>query len=203
MRRTTLRLIGICSLLTLLSACGGGDGAAPGGTDNGNGNSLSPMPPAASSPVGVAASGADITCDLAAFEADALRLINQRRAAGARCGARGAFGPAGALVAQSQLTQAALGHSRDMADNDYFSHDSRDGRTMADRVSATGYAWRSLGENIAAGHGSVQQTIDGWMGSDSHCANLMNPDFTEYGLACARNDASRYQSYWTLDLGRR
>jgi uncharacterized protein YkwD len=197
----TKRFIGTCPLLALLCACGGGDGAAP--VDSGNGNNLSPMAPSVSSPVGGTASGADIACGLAAFEAEATRLINQRRAAGARCGARGAFGPAGVLVAQSQLTQAAIDHSRDMADNDYFSHDSRDGRTMADRVSATGYAWRSLGENIAAGYGSVQQTIDGWMASDSHCANLMNPDFTEYGLACARNDASRYQSYWTLDLGRR
>jgi uncharacterized protein YkwD len=41
------------------------------------------------------------------------------------------------------------------------------------------------------------------MASDGHCANLMDADFTEFGLACARNEASTYRSYWTLDLVRR
>jgi uncharacterized protein YkwD len=131
-----------------------------------------------------------------------LRLINQIRAAGASCGAQGSFAPAGPLNAQTQLTGAAYGHSRDMADNDYFSHTSLDGRTLADRVNATGYSWSSLGENIAAGYATVQQTMDAWMASDDHCANLMNPRFAEFGLACARNDASTYRTYWTLDLGR-
>jgi uncharacterized protein YkwD len=191
------RSFGACLLAVHVCACGGGSDAAAG-------RGTSATPPASSpSPTGGATAAADFTCGLANFEADALRLINQRRAAGATCGARGSFAPARPLVAQPPLTQAALGHSRDMADNDYFSHDSRDGRTMADRVSATGYAWRSIGENIAAGYDTLAQTIDGWMSSEGHCANLMNPDFTEYGLACARNDASRFRIYWTLDLGRR
>lgn len=180
------------ALLLALQACGGGgDGAAS-------------DPVASAAPVPTAStSSADATCGLADFEADALRLINQRRAAGATCGARGSFAPAPALVVQAQLTRAAAGHARDMADKDYFSHSSLDGRTMADRVGTTGYDWRALGENIAAGYATVRQTIDGWMASEGHCANLMNADFTEFGLACARNDASRYRSYWTLDLGRR
>jgi uncharacterized protein YkwD len=139
---------------------------------------------------------------LANFEADALRLVNQQRAAGASCGSRGSFAPAAALTWNAQLATAAYGHSRDMADNNYFSHDSLDGRTMADRIDATGYAWSTIGENIAAGYGSVQSVVSGWMASDGHCANLMNPRFTEFGLACARNDASQYRIYWTQNLGR-
>jgi uncharacterized protein YkwD len=130
------------------------------------------------------------------------RLINERRAAGAVCGSRGTFAPAPAVAWQVQLTAAAYGHSRDMADNNYFSHDSLDGRTLADRVTAQGYRWSSLGENIAAGYGSVRQTVDAWIASEGHCANMMNPRFTEFGVACARNDSSLYRLYWTLDLGR-
>ena len=105
-------------------------------------------------------------------------------------------------TASGSATNAAYDHSRDMADNNYFSHTSRDGRTLGTRVTAAGYSWSGVGENIAAGYGSVQQTVDAWMASDGHCANLMNASFTQYGLACARNDASTYRTYWTLDLAR-
>lgn len=176
--------------LSLLAACGGGGGdaaSAGGGTP---------------APVGGTPPSDDVTCGLANFDADALRLINQHRAAGASCGSRGSFAPTSALSAQAQLTSAAYGHSRDMADNNYFSHSSLDGRTPGTRVSAAGYSWSSVGENIAAGYGSMQAVVDGWMASDGHCANLMNPGFTQYGLACARNDASTYRLYWTLNLAR-
>jgi uncharacterized protein YkwD len=89
-----------------------------------------------------------------------------------------------------------------MADNNYFSHDSLDGRSMADRINATGYTWSTIGENIAAGYNSVQSVVSGWMASDGHCANLMNPRFTELGMACARNDASAYRTYWSQEFGR-
>jgi uncharacterized protein YkwD len=131
-----------------------------------------------------------------------LRLVNQYRAAGATCGSRGSFAPAAALTRQAQLASAAYGHSRDMADNNYFSHTSLDGRSLSDRINATGYAWSTIGENIAAGHGSVQAVVNAWMGSEGHCANLMNPNFTQFGLACARNDASTYRIYWTQNLAR-
>lgn len=182
----TARRTAVLIALSALLGCGGGGGdstPAEGG----------------SAPV---AGGADITCGLAGFEADALRLINERRAAGAICGARGSYAAAPTLAAQAQLTSAAYAHSRDMADQNYFSHTSLDGRTPGARVSAAGYAWSSVGENIAAGYSTVQQTMDAWMASDGHCANLMNPGFTRFGLACARNSASTYGTYWTLDLAR-
>lgn len=161
--------------------------------------SPSPAPAPAPAP---ASSSADITCGLASFQADALRLINARRAAGASCGARGSFPATTALSWNTPLTDAAYGHSRDMATLNYFSHTSADGRTLGTRITAAGYAWSSVGENIAAGYGSVQSVVDGWMASDGHCANLMSASFVHMGLACARQTGSTYGTYWTLDLGR-
>jgi uncharacterized protein YkwD len=90
-----------------------------------------------------------------------------------------------------------------MAAIDYFSHTSLDGRSMSERVNATGYTWASLGENIAAGYRDIDGVIDGWMRSDGHCANLMNPAFDEVGLACAPGAAgSSYPQYWTQNLAR-
>ena len=73
---------------------------------------------------------------------------------------------------------------------------------MADRVNATGYAWRNLGENIAAGYASVDATVDAWMGSDGHCANLMNPVFADMGAACVTGSRSTYGNYWAQNLAR-
>lgn len=194
-------------LLALLQACGGGGGDDTNSSDAAAAASAAPTgtptaPASAASSPTSAAPSADTTCGLANFEADALRLVNQQRAAGATCGSRGSFVPAAALTWNAQLASAAYGHSRDMADNDYFSHDSRDGRSMVDRINATGYTWSTIGENIAAGQGSVQTVISDWMASEGHCANLMNPRFTEFALTCARNSASQYRIYWTQNFGR-
>ncbi len=192
--------------LALLAACGGGgDSPSPASALSGTpapapGTPAAPAP-AASSPAPASASAAD--CSLNDFAAAALARINQLRAAGASCGTRGTFAPTTALSWSPLLTQAGAAHSQDMATLNYFSHNSADGRDLADRVNATGYAWNTLGENIAAGFASVNLVMDGWTASDGHCANLMNPDFTEVGMACVPGTASSvYNTYWTMDLGR-
>ena len=186
MERNRTRRWGMAFLLAgAVAACGGGGSGGSGGE---------------ASDDGATAAGEDITCGLADFQAEALRLINQRRAAGASCGARGEFAPTTALAWDTRLAQAAYGHARDMAEHENFSHTGSDGSTLGQRVSAAGYAWSAVGENIAAGTGSVSATIDGWMASDGHCANLMSPGYRHVGLACAAKSGSRYGRYWTLDL---
>jgi len=201
-QRASLQRVAALAALVLLQACGGGGGDSSAPSPPSAAAPPSPPPNPPPNPPADPPAAIDITCGLANFGADALRLINARRAAGATCGARGSFAPTGPLAAQPQLTTAAYGHSRDMADNNYFSHTSPDGRTLGARVTAAGYVWTTVGENIAAGYGTVQQTIDAWMTSDGHCANLMEPRFTEFGLACASNTGSTYRTYWTLDMGR-
>lgn len=130
-----------------------------------------------------------------------LQRINQHRAAGASCGSRGSFPPAAALTWNDRLTASAYGHSADMAQRNYFSHTSLDGRSFSTRITEAGYVWQSAGENIAAGQGSVQQVMDGWMASDGHCANIMNASYVDVGVACARSTTG-YRIYWTQNFGR-
>ena len=131
-----------------------------------------------------------------------LARINAYRAAGADCRSAGAFAPAAPLAWNALLTQAATGHSTDMALQNYFSHTSLDGRTLAERVTATGYSWSSLAENLAAGHASVASAVDGWMASDGHCSALMHPQLVDVGVACIASATSSYGTYWTMDAGR-
>jgi uncharacterized protein YkwD len=89
-----------------------------------------------------------------------------------------------------------------MATANYFSHTGRDGRSPSQRVNAAGYTAQAVGENIAAGYGSMAAVVDGWMGSEGHCANLMSASYSQMGLACARGSASQYGIYWTQVLAR-
>ncbi len=132
-----------------------------------------------------------------------MQLINAFRSQPRSCGSEGNFPAAPAVSWNAPLTQAALGHSNDMATKNYFDHNSQDGRTMADRVNAVGYAWSGLGENIAAGQETLQDAMSSWQKSPGHCSNLMNASYRDMGLACVPGaKGSLYSKYWTMDLGK-
>ena len=143
------------------------------------------------------------TCSLPDFAAAALARMNQLRAAGADCHSKGTFAPAAALTWSALLTQSAEGLSQDMVAKNFFSHTGSNGSTLATRVNATGYAWSGLGENIAAGYPTVDAVMTGWLASDGHCANLMNPTFNQVGLVCVPGTAANtYNTYWTMDVAK-
>lgn len=121
----------------------------------------------------------------------ALQLVNEARARGARCGGR-YFPPAPALQLSGVLAGVALGHAVDMADHGYFEHTDRSGESPADRVRAVGYKERLVGENIAYGTESIDETVQGWLDSPDHCENIMDPRFAEMGVA----DAAGRGLYW-------
>jgi len=129
-----------------------------------------------------------------------LQLVNAARAQARSCGTT-SFAAAPALTLNTQLGQAAQGHASDMATQNYFSHTSKDGRTFVQRITATGYAYRTIGENIAAGQSTPQQVVAGWLQSEGHCRNIMNPSFRELGVGYARGGS--YGHYWVQDFGAR
>ena len=135
-----------------------------------------------------------------AVEVQVLDEVNARRQRGAVCGNR-AFSPAAPLQLQPQLTQAARAHSADMAARDFFDHTSPDGRTMTDRVRAAGFQGNAIGENIAAGRPTPRATVDEWMQSPGHCANIMDADFHFLGVGHAQRPGTTYTHYWTQDFG--
>jgi len=65
------------------------------------------------------------------------------------------------LKANSELQEAARLHSLDMGTNNYFSHDSQDGTTFDERITAQGYQWNRAGENIAVGYPDVHSVMYG------------------------------------------
>ena len=124
----------------------------------------------------------------------ALELVNQVRARGTHCGDE-LFGPAPPLTLSGMLSDVASGHANDMAQKNYFEHVDPAGHSPADRVRATGYQEKLVGENIAYGPKTVDEVVQGWLDSPGHCENIMDPRFVEMGLALAPGRVKR-GLYW-------
>jgi uncharacterized protein YkwD len=134
--------------------------------------------------------------DAAAIRKRALELVNQARAKARKCG-RQNFGAARPVGLDIKLDRTALTHSEDMARHGHMTHRGSDGTSVAERASHAGYKWAKVGENVAAGTPGVEDVIQGWLQSPEHCANVMNPDFTQMGVAYAVNAVSEDGIYWT------
>jgi len=143
----------------------------------------------------------------AAFDAPALKnaddvservldLTNEARSHSRRCGSK-SFPPAPPLLLSAKLNGAAREHARDMAKHGQFAHQGSDGSTPMERVTREGYAWRTVGENIAAGATSSEEVMAGWLASPGHCENLMDPRFTQMGIAYTLDSRSKFGVYWT------
>jgi uncharacterized protein YkwD len=134
--------------------------------------------------------------DAPAVSQRVLELVNQARGRPRWCG-RKSFNATTPLKLSAALADAALTHSLDMATRDYFDHQGLDGSTPASRVTHAGYAWRVVGENIAAGPATPEEVVQGWLQSAAHCENLMDPRFTDMGVAYVVNRKNSSVILWT------
>jgi len=107
----------------------------------------------------------------------------------------------GPLAVNATLTAVAQAHSQDMATNNYFDHNSQDGRTPFDRMTAAGYRYSTAAENIAAGQRTPQDVMTAWMNSPGHRANILNCALKQIGVGYATGSSSQYGVYWTQDFG--
>ncbi|MEO1791168.1 MAG: CAP domain-containing protein [Cyanobacteria bacterium J06629_19] len=101
-----------------------------------------------------------------------------------------------------QLGKSAQGYAEDLATQNFFSHDGKDGSTFQSRIKATGYTKSGIGENLAAGEYTAQQTFTQWEESTTHYDNLLNPAFTEVGFGMFDTTGeSTFGRYWVQHLG--
>lgn len=89
-----------------------------------------------------------------------------------------------------------------MASRGTLSHIGRDGSTVGERVTQSGFLWSAVGENIASGQTSAAQVVHAWLASPPHCANIMNPAFTATAVAFSTGPHAASRVYWTEDFAR-
>lgn len=114
-----------------------------------------------------------------ALAKSAVCLLNKQRA---RRGLR-------KLRLNARLSEAARRHTVDMVRRNYFSHTSRSGADVVDRLTRTGYMRGAhrwvVGENLAWGSGgrsTPRQIMEAWMNSPGHRANILQRRFREIGI---------------------
>merc|ERR1712071_135338 len=104
---------------------------------------------------------------------DMLKTVNNKRA---EVGAP-------SLCYNDKLIAAAQVHTKDMVDNEIFSHTGSDDSTVGTRVTSAGYAWHGVAENIAKGQTTVEDVMTAWMDSAGHKANILNSSHEHFGVA--------------------
>lgn len=93
----------------------------------------------------------------------------------------------GVLNLDDSLNAAAQAKADDMASRNYWSHYTPEGNPPWIFVNAQGYAYQKVGENLATGFADEQSSINGWMASPPHRANLLDPVFSDVGFGYANN----------------
>jgi uncharacterized protein YkwD len=130
-----------------------------------------------------------VASDSSVNESTLLALVNSVRKTGCTCGST-AMPAVPPVTWNNLLEKAAVLHSADMNKNNYFGHTGADGSSAGDRITRVGYNWRAYGENIAKGHTSEQEVMNGWLESEGHCMNIMSNSVKEMGVG-------RDGNYWT------
>jgi hypothetical protein len=91
------------------------------------------------------------------------------------------------LHVNPELNKAAESKLNDMFEQQYFEHESPDGKSPADVIKATGYAYIIVGENLALGNFKNDEIlVQAWMDSPGHRANILNKKFQEIGTAARK-----------------
>jgi|SRR3989339_164174 len=81
------------------------------------------------------------------------------------------------------LAEAAQLKAEDMFNKNYFAHNSPLGTTPWHWIQEVGYKYRVAGENLAMNFTTSQSVSDAWLKSLSHRANVLNPNYSEIGIA--------------------
>ena len=111
------------------------------------------------------------------------------------------------LQFSGKLVLAAMGHSKDMATNGFFSHNnpSPGKATVWDRAESHGYDWAEVSENIFRSSQSedeqiADEALRAWSESEGHRANLLDPTVKDIGVGVARYPDGSYAV--TVVMGR-
>jgi uncharacterized protein YkwD len=90
------------------------------------------------------------------------------------------------LVLYDELLPVAREYSRRMAEQNFFSHNDLEGRSVRERVEEADIKWRMVGENLAYSNGYVNPvaaSLHGWMDSPGHRANILGSNFRLTAIA--------------------
>ncbi|WP_087973041.1 CAP domain-containing protein [Oceanobacillus rekensis] len=92
----------------------------------------------------------------------------------------------GLLGWEESVSNVAYHHSKDMAENNYFSHYSLNGDGLKERLEVENVFYTAAGENIAAQYPDAPAAMQGWLNSEGHREALFNNEYTHIGVGVYR-----------------
>ncbi|MCR8986823.1 CAP domain-containing protein [Brevibacillus laterosporus] len=125
------------------------------------------------------ASKENVSAEASAMVNEVVEIVNKERA-------KAGLKP---LSIDTELSKMATDKAKDMADNNYFDHDSPTFGSPFDMMDQYKISYKTAGENIAEGQRSAEEVMKDWMDSDGHRENIMNSSFTKIGVGY-------YNGYW-------
>ena len=82
----------------------------------------------------------------------------------------------------TSLSKSATAKAIDMFKNNYWAHNSPEGKTPWDFIKAEGYQYSVAGENLAKDFYDTDSMMQAWMNSPTHKANIVSPKYQEIGI---------------------
>ena len=98
------------------------------------------------------------------------------------------------LTFSEELSKVARVKSQDMANKNYFSHNSPTYGDPFAMMRSFGIQYKTAGENIAKGYSGAESVVRGWMNSSGHRANILNSSFGKIGVGYVNVNGT---TYWT------
>lgn len=107
----------------------------------------------------------------------------------------------GLMATDARLEQAALYQAKRMASHGKMGHSVGWGNGFTARLRKAGIHGPAA-ENVASGQRDTRAVFDAWMKSPGHRKNMLDPEFSHYGLAWATPESNPTYIYWAMVLGR-
>ena len=93
------------------------------------------------------------------------------------------------LKFNNDMYKAAMVRAKEC--DEMFSHDRPNGTSCFTALKEAGVKYLSAGENIAMGYRTPADVMKGWMDSEGHRNNILDPDFTDFACGVYKS------GYWS------
>lgn len=103
------------------------------------------------------------------------------------------------LTESPLLDEVAQDKANDMVANNYFAHTSPSGLSPWYWFEQVGYGFTYAGENLAVNFTDSQDVTNAWMNSTEHRENILNPNFTQIGMATATGTYEGHPAVYVVE----
>ncbi len=92
------------------------------------------------------------------------------------------------------LSKAAYNKAEDMLVEQYFAHTSPKKKNLGYWLRKNSFAYSVAGENLAMGFTDAADVVNAWVQSQTHYANIIDPDYTDVGVGVISGNFNNFDT---------